>query len=431
MPASGKPPHALRHGERGQVLPLVVGGSAALIILAALGTTVGYWRYEQQLAQTAADSGALAAAIAVQNKDPRYYDAANADTTANGFAGSPKGSGVLDTKDGVTVTVHWPPASGPSKGDPQHVEVLVKKKLGVFFTAKTTTIQTRAVALIPQSGACLYALSNESTVGPVISAFVLNSPAVLKMPNCKMYDNGTMYANGGTIDAGYVGVAGAVSNNPAPTYLHASETGMGPVADPCGKSAGCTFLKTNPPSDTVCDYPGQMVFTTVSPGTPVQVPAGTYCGQVVFQSTVQGSGGTIALVPGASGSTLFNFVQGFTVHPNVEITGKGVTIYSKAGAILPTSGGIDVSAPTSGSTAGVAIFQATSPPNSSAQLSFNGCGVLNIQGLIYAPETDIYFDSNVGSLQEVIGSRVIVNAGNGGSTLTFTPSGAGQVELSE
>ena len=52
-----------RSGERGQILPLVAVGMITLMGMVSLAVDAGYWRYQQRLEQSAADSAAIAGAI--------------------------------------------------------------------------------------------------------------------------------------------------------------------------------------------------------------------------------------------------------------------------------------------------------------------------------------------------------------------------------
>ncbi len=110
----------------------------------------------------AADSGAIAAAVELENAGSLgVYTAANLDTTANGFPGGLT-SGTLNTSQKVTLTVNNPPSSGLSTSNSKAVEVIIQKSLPLYFGAMTMTVSARSVA-IAQSN-CLLALDTANAV---------------------------------------------------------------------------------------------------------------------------------------------------------------------------------------------------------------------------------------------------------------------------
>ena len=130
--------------EKGQILPIFAFGLVAILGIAALGIDAGSWRAQQQSAQLAADSGAIAGAIELPYSSvlANVAAAAQKDSATNGFT-----NGVAN----VVVTVHNPPASGPYTANSGAVEVIVTKQapslIAGMLGIKSQLVYARAVAL--------------------------------------------------------------------------------------------------------------------------------------------------------------------------------------------------------------------------------------------------------------------------------------------
>ena len=363
-----------RHGQRGQVLPLVAFALVPLIALAALAIDAGIWRYEQQLAQLAADSAAVAAAVEIENAGslgaytvaniavPAYM-AANIDATANGFPGG-SASGVLNAAQGVTLTLNNPPASGLSTTNTQAVEVIVQKKLPTFFGPATFTVSARSVA-IAQSN-CLVALDSLDEVAMDIFRGSLN------MPNCGVMSNGQLAMSDSGITPEPVIYAKTLGYRYWVSYWFGITNGAWPnarrnaIPDPCSTISGCAYLTNSPPSPQGC-YAGTA--TTIINAPAILLP-GTYC-----NTTFSGSG-YIAVTPG-----LYYFAGGLTSTAGVSFQGYNVTMYL-TGPMNLNASTVDLLATTSGPYANVLIYQA-----STGAVNFNNSGNSTLTGLIYAPQS--------------------------------------------
>jgi Flp pilus assembly protein TadG len=379
-----------RHGERGQVLPLIAFALLPLIGLAALAVDVGVSRYQQQLAQTAADSGALAAAVELKNSGSlaQIYAAANVDITANGFAGNSV-NGSLNTANKVTVTVNNPPTSGPATSNSSAVEVLVKKALPVYFSWLAATVSARAVG-VANIGNCLTALDTSNS-----AVFILDN-GTINMPNCGMMSNGQLLFNGGTIDANSIESVYAVTGSA--TYTKALPKITAAVVDPCSTVTGCAYLTANPPTPGSC-YGIQAI------NAPTTLNPNTYC-----NTTFNGSG-TVTFNPG-----FYYFSGGFNVNGSVSLAGTGVTLYNAGGTFNFGNGTENLVAPTTGNDANVVIFQPSSDTNS---LTFNGTAAAVLTGLVYAPASQVILDGTSTTLTDVVAKDITINASG---TMTFPSS---------
>src|SRR5579864_4379481 len=83
--------------QRGQTLILVAMLLVVLTGMTGLAVDVGFYRYQQRLQQSAADSAALAGAAELATSSASATAAAKADAATNGFQ---------DGSNGVTVTVN-------------------------------------------------------------------------------------------------------------------------------------------------------------------------------------------------------------------------------------------------------------------------------------------------------------------------------------
>jgi hypothetical protein len=128
--------------------------------------------------------------------------------------------------------------------------------------------------------------------------------------------------------------------------------------------------------------------------------------------TISGSG-TVTLAAG-----LYYIDGPFKITGSGTVSGTNVTIYlpNSSGASFTTSGSgtLNLSAPTSGSYNGILFYQ---NPNNTADMSINGSGTLNLQGIIYAPGSNLTMN---GSGSSQFYTALVTNS------LTFNGSGSWQ-----
>ena len=95
---------------------------------------------------------------------------------------------------------------------------------------------------------------------------------------------------------------------------------------------------------------------------------------------------------------------------------------------IDNSSSITLSAPTSGSTAGIVLFQDPNAPTSGSD-TFAGGAVVALTGAVYFPNQALYFSngtSSTSSCTQLIAWRVNFS---GGTTLSNTCSGTGTVAI--
>lgn len=366
------------HGERGQVLPLFAIAMAVLLAAAALAVDVGVWRYQQRLAQSAADSAAVAGAGELAY--PAAADAtaaAQADATANGF-----------TDDGganVTVAVNNPPATGNYTTNPNAVEVVIRKKLPSFFGSYfgiSQWMSVRAVATLNTNGIyCIYALAGDIDLRG-------GGRGGITAPTCGLITNQDLVVTGNAnVDARTIGYVG--SGPGGGSYPLGQPMKSVAVSDPCQTIPGCAYL-----ADLTANRPA-LLHTGCQPyPAPNPLPPGEYCTRL---------SGTIVFSPG-----LFVLDQGMS---SGDVSGTGVTIYNAGTGGLTFNGNVDfeLSAPVSGPTAGMVYYQ---PPSDPAGFTKNGAaGTVNLTGGFYAPSCDFTFNGNLPSITLLVAKSIRMNGG--------------------
>jgi len=344
--------------------PVLLGG-------AGLATEGGLWYYVHQSVQGAADSSALSAA------NMASLNAVRSPTTqARSVAAT---YGYVDGTAGAVVTVNRPPATGAYTGNNQAIEVIVTTQqprlLSAIFANGAVTLSGRAVALPGNAGTgCVLSL-NPAASGGVTS----KGTSGITLNQCSVYDDssdGSALVNGGsaTIDALSVNVVGQISGGAGITTTQGVHVGISPISDP--------YADVVMPTPGACDYNNKTYKNTVT------IDPGVYCNGIQLNA-----GAVVTMNPGiyfidrgslqmAGGSTL---------------QGDGVTIIltSSTGnnyADVTINGGahLAITAPTTGPTAGIAIFGDRSMPTGTT-FKFNGGDSQVIGGAVYVPHGTLQY----------------------------------------
>ena len=175
-----------RSSRRGSVAIQMAIMMTVLIGMAGLGTEVPYMMYKHRQMQTAADSGALGAAVALSQGYPAIA------TEADGIAAA---LGFTNGSSNVTVTVNNPPKSGNYTTNSSAVEVIVSQpqtlKMAGLFGVSVYNLSARAVALAGSGsggGYCMLALDPIGQ-GWSVSGVGLWGGVVVTMTGCGMAVN--------------------------------------------------------------------------------------------------------------------------------------------------------------------------------------------------------------------------------------------------
>ena len=387
--------------ERGQVIPIVALALTVLFGAAALAVDVGYWRYQERLQQAAADSAAVAGASELALGSAGATAAAAHDATLNGF-----------TDDGVNVTVqtNWPPTSGAYNANTSAVEVIIRKNQPGFFGKvlgfNTQWLSARAVGLVSSYGRfCIYGLSTSGTS-------VLFNGSTVNTPKCGIISDSDMTINGATVTAFSLGYVGSVINNGSTYPGNSAQPKKAMLtSDPCPTIAGCAWIKAHPPNSGPCLSP-----TTYNGLATATLNPGRYCVNVIINGCTN-----VVFNPG-----LYEFDAGVTANGVSNVSGSGVTIYNKSGSMIMNGSNVNLSAPTTGNTAGVLFYQ--NPANTNAFIA-NGNGG-GYAGMIYFPTSQITLNGSLSQWLLVVGSTVTIN-GSGTSVSSAAFPGWGRSVLAE
>jgi hypothetical protein len=355
-----------------------------VVVLAFLGLAidVGYEQYVKTQMQAAADAAALGGALEL-----KASGASNLVTSAKGDAAI---NGFTDGQNSVTVTVNNPPATGYSTSDSTAVEVLISQTVPTYFMQvlgfSSSNIQARAVARMGSGGTSCFFVLDPSMSG----ALNVNNGVTATISCGVIIDSSNSTAlivtGGSHLNAPYIGVTGGYtvnngsSTNPTPSVGVAAASN--PLASlPTPTVGACTYTNINI---------GNGITTTLNPG--------TYCGLTI------GGGSTVTLNSGMyvlKGS-------GFNINGGAHVTGTGVTFYNSYASgyaykpfVFDNGTTISLTAPTTGSYAGILLFQDPTVV-SSLRNSFAGGTNLTLTGTIYFPTTGVDFSNGANAAYTIL-----------------------------
>jgi hypothetical protein len=356
-----------------------------VILMAFLGLSidVGYVQYIKTCMQGAADAGALGGAQELHaSGSSNMVTSAMADASTNGFTNG---------QNSVSITVNNPPATGYSTADATAVEVLISQSVPTFFMQvlgfSSVTIQVRSVAHQGGGGTtCFYALD------PSMSSALSVSNGVTATFACGvMIDSSSTTAlnvtGGSHLNAPYIGVTGNYTVNNGSSISPAPAVGVSPVSNP---------LSALPkPAVGACTFTG----TVIGGGVTTTLGPGTYCKGLTI-----GNGATVTLNAG-----MYVFEGGgFNINGGAHVTGTGVTFYNSYAAgsayqpfTFNNGTTITLTAPTTGSYAGILLYQDPTVV-SSAVNTFAGGASLNLTGTLYFPTTGISISNGVNAAYTII-----------------------------
>jgi hypothetical protein len=375
----------------GLLLPVLIGA-------AGIGTEAGLWSQRQQNLQSAADSAAISAALSYNTGG-----AAGLITQARAVAAD---YGFVHGVGDVNVDVNHPPLSGKFAGINGAVEVVVKQQRSRLFSAvwsaDAVVLAGRATALAngPATG-CVLALDPAAS-----GAITATGSTRVTLKGCSLYDNSSnasaMSVGGSArLDVSAVGVVGGISGAENITASNGITTGRSPVSDP--------YAKFSFPSLSGCTESNLMVKETVT------LNPGVYCGGIKVNA-----GASVSLNPG-----VYFMDQGdLQISGNASFSGTGVTIVftSSTGKNFATArinGGatVNLTAPTSGQTAGIVMFGDRRITDE--EFRFEGGAAQIFGGAVYLPTAALHYaggaDISTGCTQII--AKTIKFTGNSNLTI--------------
>jgi Flp pilus assembly protein TadG len=407
----------LTRDQRGSMSILTAISLTVLFAFAGLGVDVSLWLRAKNDVQGAADAAAnsVAAAAAAGNPSGRIQSEANAAAAANGFQ-----SGM----NGVTLTVNNPPTSGAYAGNANAYEVIIAAPQQLYLASVLTgiaapTVRGRAVALL-----------NKSSIGPtcILGLSPLSS-------NVDVTFNGStnVTANGCDVDADSTNPTSSIKTNGGGTIHAANIRTVGGVSGGNIYVTGGVYTNQSSIADP---YSGRTIPTVQSSSSQnnwsgkVTNPTGDPNGVVGLTGDVKITGNT-QIDPG-----IYVISNGsFSMAAQYNVTGTGVTIIltsptpsSDNGVFSITgngtgNGGLQITAPTSGPTAGIALWADGKLPNNEDK--FTGGVASNITGAVYLPSHDVKYAGNTATnskCMQLIAYNVIFT---GSSNFNHTCDGTG------
>ncbi|MFN4179553.1 MAG: pilus assembly protein TadG-related protein [Armatimonadota bacterium] len=156
-------------------------------------------------------------------------------------------------------------------------------------------------------------------------------------------------------------------------------TGQSPAPDPLAHLP-------LPSAEGLPVYPGR----TIGGNDVVTLQPGVYSGPIRVEGNAQ-----VTLQPG-----IYILRGGLLVSGNARVRGDGVLIYNENGRIeVQGNGELRLSAPTSGTYEGIAIFQ---PSSNTQPIWFSGNANFQVNGAIYSPRAQIHFEGNANLTDSMI-----------------------------
>ncbi|HET7084551.1 MAG TPA: pilus assembly protein TadG-related protein [Rhizomicrobium sp.] len=385
----GQAARRLWQDRRGNYAVIAALLAPVLVGSAGIATEGGLWIYVQKTVQSASDSAALSAATqyALNNQKPL-------DPQAQSVAAS---YGYVVGANGTTVTVHRPPATGAYTGNNEAIEVIVttnqSRLISSIYSNTPVTLRGRAVALPGNNGTgCVLAL-NAAASGAVTS----QGNSAVTLTQCSVYDdsnNASALVNGGTatINALSVNVAGQISGGGGITTTQGVNVGISPVADP--------YANVAMPAIGACNYNNMTYKTTVT------INPGVYCNGIQLNA-----GAVVTMNPG-----IYFIDRGsLKMSGGATLIGTGVTIIltsstgnNYADATINGGAVLQLTAPTSGPTAGLAFFGDRNMP-AGTTFKFNGGDNQVIGGAVYVPKGTLQYAGGANAATnctQVIGDTV-------------------------
>lgn len=406
------------------------GVCATMVIgIVGLGTEGGTWYVTRRAAQNAADTAAYAGAVrlataqytlglTLANAQTQARTTATDDATRNGFT-----SGVNST----VVTPNTPPVvSTLYAGNTSAVEVVVQRTrprlLSALFLTTNPVIRARGVAALTSNGpACVLALS---------SGLTIQGSSNVQTPSCTLASNATgasaiNFNGGATVNAVALDSAGGCNScggltMPVLTY-------QPPTTDPYAALNNITYTR---PTGSNCL------------ATPPQNGNGTY--QIATPTAGQGFCSNVQL---SGNNRTWNFAPGTYVFWNSSLQvsggsltctactgGAGVTLIftgsaaSQVGTVTINTGGIvSLTAPSSGTYAGVLIYRDDLGTNTgNPQVQITGGPSLTLSGALYAPTSYADFNGNSATNCLMLVAAQVRISGTSNFSTAGCPTGTGR-----
>jgi hypothetical protein len=396
--------------ERGQVLVIIVLTMFGLMGITGLAIDGSRAYSDRRQAQNAADTAALAAALA-------YVRTPGEDWPAVGYSRAAS-NGYDDNETTNFVDVHHPPVEGLYAGNTEYIQVIITSHLATFFgrvvgiEQVTNTVQAvvRATPSIKQSmysGNALVALNKTAC-----SALSYQGGATLTVKGSGIFSNSNcMSTSNGAFN---------------------TSTGSGVVNVPCLTAVGTITTGTNTNlNSNGCKYEKDLTLQIKDPYSMFQYPnisCGTNTAKIQPDGITMSPGNWSGAFPPAGVKNLQSGIycldttnHGFTLNSGQQLVGNGVVIYMKSGKVSWSSGGVHLSAPSEGPYKGLLLYLPPKDPRNCSEVTLNGNGSSTFIGSILAPCSHVKLNGGSGGSgynNQIIADTIYLS-GNTNITINF------------
>lgn len=373
--------------RRGQTVVFIALSLFVLLGAAAFAVDWGLITFTKHQLQNFVDAAALAGAQELPNasnarqKATENYARNYADNFNLASPPTPQPISCTDPISSATVCYRigtdevqltTPYGSPPS---PNRLHVRACRNVSLFF-ARLLGMSSRRVCAeaIARRGGTLFPRGLVVLDGSGNRALFMQGNARLTVYNGSIIVNSNaadaIFAQGNTtLTASEILVTGNYQTLGSPVITPTPQTGQPPVPDPLA-----SLPAPNPAGLPV--FPGQTIsgVATLQPG--------IYTGLVSLMGNA-----FVTMQPGT-----YIFRNGLRVWGNARLVGNGVMLYVEGGRIeVGSNGQMSLTAPTSGTYAGITIFYARTNSN---PLRLSGISVQNIQGTVYLPRSLLQLQGN-------------------------------------
>lgn len=392
--------------ESGQVLVMAALTMTVLIGFVGFATDVGLMLRQRRIAQTVADSAAMAAATESLNEGTPatvtagMWTAAKHDAIMNGYTPGAS-NGAANASTGVTLTINITPNVGISSfNSAGYVQANVVLQTNTFLMAtfgalrkadysKMNVSATAIASNTIKSNGCIYVQNDGTYADPAVD---MGGNSLIAAPNCGMTINGNLTMGGnGTIDALFVAATGVISGKNASGSW---SQGNPPQEDPLSKLQQTANQPTV--SGSTCTAPSgsgmSCVYDYGCSGSSCSLSGVTLTSNAVYyydkpvnvSGTVTASHDTIYL----AGNSYFDFASNGS--GTFTPPGYGSTCIGSTNPYC----GILLDAPTDGSANGGTYSCSKGKGNNGGnpgELYFDfGSSTTNVQGIVYAPYMQVF-----------------------------------------
>jgi Flp pilus assembly protein TadG len=386
----------LKSDDRGGIAIITAVSLPVLVGFCALAVDVSIWLSQKNSAQGAADFAALSAEVAAQTgaSSSQVQNEALDVAALNGFTNG---------QNGITVTVNNPPTSGSYTTNNTAYEVIITQPQQLYFAAilgLAPTVRGRAVVTQGTTPACVLALDTSAN-----QAIDVSGSASINAPNCAIASNSSSsralnLSGSACVTASQLSLVGNYNSNSS-CHLNVTtvKTNTAATQDP--------YSSFSIPSFSGCGHTNYSLGSgsaTISPG--------VYCGGISTSSSAVLTmnpgvyiidGGDLAI----SGSSQLNATSGVTIILTSTSSNYGTVAFSGGSTE-------NITAPSTGSTAGIALYLDRRAPKKNN--NFSGGSSQTITGAIYMPSQQISYTgptNAASSCTQLIGDTITFSGSAG------------------